>query len=115
MYRFEVDAGDWWNVAVQPMFDDNSEMGQLISEKELDTIHDYPLPAGVSLEMADVLILRINSSLFDWEIGTLEGDSIVSYARYSGLQKQISEDRKIAKEVGQKAELNCCLQDARTA
>ena len=97
------------------MFDDNSEMGQLISENELDTIHDYPLPTGVSPEMADVLILRINSSLYNWEIGTLEGDSMISYARYSGLQKQISEDRNIAEEVGQRAELNCCLHHVRTA
>ena len=97
------------------MFDDNSEMGQLISEKELDTIHDYPLPTGVSQEMANVLILRINSSLYNWEIGTLEGDSMISYARYSGLEKQISEDTKIAEEVGRKAELNCCFHHVRIA
>ena len=99
MNRHEVNAGDWWNIAVQPMFDDNSEMGQLISQKELDTIHEYPLPTGVSQAMADSLIQRINSSLHNWKLGKLEGASIVSYAKYTELQKQILKDTKVAKEV----------------
>jgi len=97
--RFEVSAGDWWHTAVQPMFDDNSENGQLISQKELDTIHGYPLPAGVSRDMADTLIQRINSSLHNWKLGKLNDPSMISYAKYSAMQKQIEKDTKVAKEV----------------
>jgi len=81
------------------MFDDNSEIGQLISQKELDTIHGYPLPAGVSRDMADTLIQRINGSLHNWKLGKLNDPSMISYAKYSAMQKQIEKDTKVAKEV----------------
>ena len=99
VYRFEADSGDWWNLAVQPMLADKSDLGLLISEKEFAKIRTFPLPTNITREMSDTLIHRLNNSYYNWDNGILEGENMISYARYSSLEKQIKADKKKVNEV----------------
>ena len=78
------DVGSWWNEEIYPAMFETSDGGQVITTSEYNQIIGSPLPANVTVEMAQVFLNRLNSSLYLWNQGiynstnsTIDSDALI--------------------------------------
>ena len=83
-----LSVGDstWLTQVLQPILDDRSESGVLISHTELSAISVAPLPRGTSMEMVTRMIHRLNNTLSGWNNGQLEPNQSSNMASISTIQ-----------------------------
>ena len=94
---------DWVTHIVQPVLDDSSEAGVLVSTTELTTVLAAPPPNGTTIEMVTSLMERLNNTLHGWSSGQLEpleGFNMASFSKVQGLTQNISIYDEDAKSKG---------------
>ena len=79
---------------------DNSAGGQLITQAEYTNIRTIPVPDGVTQNMTDILVRRLNGTIYGWDQGVLEGDNIISHSQYSSITQRILNNTAKAKAAG---------------
>ena len=99
-YRIGVNGSAWWELAIQPALADNSDGGILITQSEYTSITSLPTPQGATSTMVEQLVQRINSTLYSWDRGVLEGEDIISHSKYTEITERIVANTVEAREAG---------------
>ena len=79
----------WLSLVLQPVMDDGSEAGVLISTTELAAILAAPLSNGTTMIMVKTMIERLNNTLHGWNTGQLEPSEGLNMASFSKVEGYI--------------------------
>ena len=100
-----LSVGDtvWFSRVLQPVMDDGSDMGVLISITELSAILATPPPNGTTVAMVETMIERLNNTLHGWNSGQLEpteGYNMASLNKVQGFTQNIDTYNDMAMHKG---------------
>ena len=89
-----LSVGDsaWLSHVLQPVMDDGSDVGVLISIAELSIILATPPPNGTIMAMVKTMIERLNNTIYGWNSGQLEpsaGYNMASLSKVQGFTQNI--------------------------
>ena len=100
---------EWVSQVIEPVLDDASEDGVLISLTELATILSIQPPSGITTADVERLVDRLNNTLSGWNNGELEpldGMNMASYSFYESTTNEINRYNEIAVNKGFTSYLN---------
>ena len=90
---------EWVSQVLNPVLDDESEDGVLISDTELSTILSIEPPSGTTTGDVERLVERLNNTLNGWNSGELEpinGANMASYSFFELMSDEINRYNEIA-------------------
>ncbi len=89
----KVGDSDWVNKIFYPVIDDGSELGNLISHNELNTMLGRSPPKGATLDETERMLIRLNNTVTSWNDGVLEpisdDDNLASYSSVQTILSDI--------------------------
>ncbi|KAK7073311.1 hypothetical protein SK128_022153 [Halocaridina rubra] len=94
---------NWISTYLTPVFDDDSDFGQLVSPNEVMMILNNTYPSNVTEDDILLLINRFNSSLSNWQSGNFdvyEGENLISYTLLQNYWTNITIFNDLAIERG---------------
>ena len=100
-----LSVGDpgWVSQVLEPVFDDASDGGVLITSAERLAILSVPPPGSTTIEDVEKLLNRLNNTLSGWNSGQLEsinGSNIASYSFVQSRTNDINRYNEIAVNKG---------------
>jgi len=75
--RYGKDTTVWWDGYVQPIFADASDGGILVTPAELAQVLQTTLPDGVTVNMTETLLVRLNNTYYRWQNGVMSGPDMI--------------------------------------